>query len=145
MTYDVTYLAVAACVYRKPCPSWSRINRCVVDGADLLHLVRGQLIALVEKQDAKLFLVGERQTRGEPVKTICLMNSSAPPVRRDFCKNVSLMGRSSSIELTCLLLLDRQNFIVSRSCVGSTKTRSGHCRFVVIDGVADRTPNLRAS
>ena len=31
-----------------------------VDGADLLHLVGDQLVALVEKQDAQLLLVGER-------------------------------------------------------------------------------------
>src|SRR6267378_2542612 len=38
----------------------SRGYRRVVDGANLLHLVRYQLVALVEKQDAKLLLVGER-------------------------------------------------------------------------------------
>jgi hypothetical protein len=32
----------------------------VIDRAGLLHLVRDQLVALVEKQDAKLLLVGER-------------------------------------------------------------------------------------
>jgi len=38
----------------------ARIDRRVVHGARLLHLVRYQLVALVEKQDAKLLLVGER-------------------------------------------------------------------------------------
>jgi hypothetical protein len=38
----------------------ARIDRRVVDCAGLLHLVRDQLVALVEKQQAELFLVGER-------------------------------------------------------------------------------------
>lgn len=38
---------------------FARIDRRVIDGADLLHLIRNQLVALVEKQDAKLLLVGE--------------------------------------------------------------------------------------
>ena len=28
---------------------------------------------------------------------------------------------------------------------GLTKIRSGHCRLAVIDGIAERTPNFRAS
>jgi len=32
----------------------------VIDGADLLDLVGDELVALVEKQDAELLLVGER-------------------------------------------------------------------------------------
>ena len=38
----------------------ARVDRGVVDGAGLLHLVRDQLVALVEEQDAELLLVGER-------------------------------------------------------------------------------------
>src|SRR5665647_1154506 len=38
----------------------------MVDGAHLLHLVRDQLVALVEEQDAELLLVGERH-RGPAV------------------------------------------------------------------------------
>jgi hypothetical protein len=32
----------------------------MIDGADLLHLIGDQLVALVEKQLAKLLLVGKR-------------------------------------------------------------------------------------
>jgi hypothetical protein len=38
----------------------ARIDRGVIDGTDLLHLVGDQLVLLVEKQVAKLLLVGER-------------------------------------------------------------------------------------
>jgi hypothetical protein len=37
----------------------ARIDRGVVHGADLLHFIGDQLVALVEKQDPKLFLVGK--------------------------------------------------------------------------------------
>jgi hypothetical protein len=38
----------------------ARIDRRMIDGADLLHLIGDQLVALVEKQLAKLLLVGKR-------------------------------------------------------------------------------------
>ena len=38
---------------------FARIDRRVIDRAGLLHLVGDQLIALVEKQDAELLLLGE--------------------------------------------------------------------------------------
>ena len=39
---------------------FARIDRRMVDRADLLALVGNQAVALVEKQDAKLLLVGEK-------------------------------------------------------------------------------------
>jgi hypothetical protein len=42
----------------------------VVDGADLLQFVRDQLIALVEKKDAKLFPVGEGLCRAAIVEPL---------------------------------------------------------------------------
>src|SRR3954453_7136774 len=38
----------------------ARIDRGVIDGAGLLHLVGDELVALVEEQQAKLLLLGER-------------------------------------------------------------------------------------
>ena len=38
----------------------ARVDRRVVDGADLLQLVGDELVALVEKQHAELLAVGER-------------------------------------------------------------------------------------
>ena len=39
---------------------FARIDRRVIDRALLLHLVGDELVALVEKQDAELLLLGER-------------------------------------------------------------------------------------
>jgi hypothetical protein len=41
----------------------ARIDRCVIDSADLLQFVDDQLIALVEEQHAKLFLFGKGHGR----------------------------------------------------------------------------------
>ena len=43
--------------------------------------------------------------------------------------------------------IDTSQFFASynTSKRGITKMRSGHCRFAVTDGIADRTPNIRAS
>jgi hypothetical protein len=40
--------------FQRPLDHFARIDRRVIDRANLLHLVGYQLIALVEKQDAKL-------------------------------------------------------------------------------------------
>src|SRR6059058_6078701 len=47
-------------VIKRALDDLARIDRGVVDGAGLLHFVRDQLVALVEEQQAKLLLVGER-------------------------------------------------------------------------------------
>lgn len=42
---------------------FARIDRRVIDSADLLYLVGDELITLVEKQNAELLLVGEGHGR----------------------------------------------------------------------------------
>ena len=44
----------------------ARINRRMVDRADLLHLVGDQLVALVEEQDTELLSIGKirKQNQG---------------------------------------------------------------------------------
>jgi len=49
---------------------FARIDRRMVDRADLLALVGNQAVALVEKQDAKLLLVGEIFWNNNPTTTI---------------------------------------------------------------------------
>jgi hypothetical protein len=46
--------------FQRPLDHLARIDRRVVHGAGLLHLIGDQLVALVEKEDAKLLLVGKR-------------------------------------------------------------------------------------
>lgn len=45
--------------FQRPLDDLARLNRGVIDRAGLLYLVGDQLVALVEKENAKLFFLGE--------------------------------------------------------------------------------------
>src|SRR4051794_34695356 len=55
-----TRMTAVALEFQRALDHLARIDRGVIDGAGLLHLVGDELVALVEEQQAKLLLLGRR-------------------------------------------------------------------------------------